>query len=133
MHPVAAFFVVLLSACWLEPDAQVKPLKPEEAADKVGQKVVVEFLVRSTGESRGNNKLFFLNSEKDFRSEKNFTVVIDGKLLEKFAKAGVADPKTYYINEVVRVSGTVSLYQNKPQIRVEGPEQIEVVRKAPTK
>ncbi len=103
-------------------------LNVEEASKKVGQTVTVELVVQSTGETRSGNKLFFLNSEKDFRSPKNFTIVIDSKLLDKFAKAGVADPKSFYANETIRVTGKVSLYQNKPQIRVEGPEQIKVVK-----
>lgn len=117
--------MVLAFPAWAWED---KPLSVEEAGKRVGQEVTVEMEVKSTGETRSGNKLFFLNSEKDFRSPKNFTIVIDSKLLEKFANAGVADPKTYYLNETIRVSGKVSLYQNKPQIRVEGPEQIQVVR-----
>ncbi|MCS6976719.1 MAG: hypothetical protein NZM31_06865 [Gemmatales bacterium] len=109
--------------------AEEKPISVEEAGKKVGQEVTVEMQVKSVGETRSGNKLFFLNSEENFRSDKNFTIVIDGKLQEKFAKAGVADPKTFYHRKTIRVTGKVTLYQNKPQIRVEGPEQIEVVKK----
>jgi DNA/RNA endonuclease YhcR with UshA esterase domain len=123
-----ALLTVVILAVPIQADED-KAVTVEEAGKKVGQTVTVELVVQSTGETRSGNKLFFLNSEKDFRSPKNFTIVIDSKLLEKFAKAGVADPKTFYINETIRVTGKVSLYQNKPQIRVEGPEQIKVVKK----
>jgi DNA/RNA endonuclease YhcR with UshA esterase domain len=107
---------------------EAKPLTVAEAAKKVNEKVTVEFEVKSTGQSM-NQKLVFLNSESNHRNDKNFTIVIDPKSLEKFAKAGVADPKAFYKGKTVRVTGTVSLYENKPQIKVDDPEQIKVVEK----
>lgn len=122
-----ALLTVVILAAPIHADED-KALTVEEASKKVAQTVTVELVVQSTGETRSGNKLLFLNSEKDFRSPKNFTIVIDGKLLDKFAKADVADPKNFYANKTIRVTGKVSLYQNKPQIRVEGPEQIKVVK-----
>lgn len=122
----ALLTVVILAAPIKADEDKVLPV--EEASKKVGQTVTVELVVQSTGETRSGNKLLFLNSEKDFRSPKNFTIVIDGKVLDKFAKAGVADPRNFYGDATIRVTGKVSLYQNKPQIRVEGPEQIKVVK-----
>lgn len=80
---VCILALVLLPAALRADDA--KPLSVEEAAVKVGEKVILEFEVKSTGQA--NNKLIFLNSERNHRLDKNFTIVIDRQAEEKFAKA----------------------------------------------
>ena len=104
-----------------------KPLTVDEATKKVNEKVTLEFEVKSTGQN--NAKLIFLNSETDHRKEKNFTVVVDPKAEEKFIKAGVIDPKAFYKGKTIRVTGTVTLFQSKPQIKVDDPSQIKVAEK----
>jgi hypothetical protein len=47
--------------------------------------------------------------------------------LPNFQKAGSGDPGKYYFGKTIVVSGTVSLVQNRPQIRVQDPEQIKVI------
>ena len=100
-----------------------RPLTPAEALGKVNQKVTVAMEVKSTG----GNTARYLNSEADFRTEKNFAVFIPNIALDAFKKAGVEDPGKYYYGKTIVVSGTVALSQNRPQIRVENPSQIKVV------
>jgi DNA/RNA endonuclease YhcR with UshA esterase domain len=106
-------------------DPPAKPITPAEAAKKVNEKVTVEMEVKSTGGKEVN----FLNSESDFKDAKNFTIFIPEAALETFKKAKIDDPKTYYKGKTVRVTGTVTLYREKPQIKVEDAVQIEVVEK----
>jgi DNA/RNA endonuclease YhcR with UshA esterase domain len=115
----------VLLALVLVPAADDKPLSPAEAAKKVNEKVTVEMEVKSTGGTAAR----FLNSEADFKDDKNFTVFIPKEALEKFAKAKIEDPAAHYKGKTVRVTGTVTLYRDKPQIKVEDPEQIKVVDK----
>jgi alkaline phosphatase D len=103
----------------------VSPITPAEAAKKVNEKVVVEMEVKSTG---GRNNVY-LNSEKDFMDAKNFTVFISKDLLEKFKKAGVDSPATYYKEKVIQVTGTVVLENQKPWIKISDPDQIKLVAK----
>jgi hypothetical protein len=63
-----------------------RPLSPEEALKKVDQTVTVLMEIKSTG----GNTARFLNSETDFRSEKNFAVFIPHLALASFQKAGAA-------------------------------------------
>ncbi len=102
-----------------------KPLTPAEAAKKLNEKVVVELEVKSTG----GKDVCFLNSEADFKDDKNFTLFIPAAALETFKAAKIDDPKAYYKGKTVRVTGTVTLYRDKPQIKVESATQIEVVEK----
>jgi hypothetical protein len=55
----------------------------------IDKKVTVEMVVKSTGKSRG---VFFLNSEKDYRSESNFTAFINATGAKRFHEAKIDDP-----------------------------------------
>jgi hypothetical protein len=96
-----------------------------EAARHVGQRVSVVFTVRETGVSRSGRTLF-LNSEADFKLPSNFAVVSHN--LEAFRKRDINDPLSYFKGKTVRVVGTVSLYNERPQIVIADPGQVEVVR-----
>lgn len=98
-------------------------VSPRDAIRMVGQKVVVEMKVQATGQAKGAAR-FFLNSEKDFRSELNLTVVVNPK-----ARAGrweKATPDTFK-DRVIRVTGTVSEFKGSPQILVDDEKQLELV------
>jgi len=77
--------------------------------------------------STGGNTARYLNSETDFRGEKNFAIFIPNIALAAFQKAGVEDPGKHYDGKTIVVTGTVALSQNRPQIRVENPTQIKIV------
>jgi DNA/RNA endonuclease YhcR with UshA esterase domain len=108
-----------------EDKADLKPISAAEAAKKVNEKVVVEMEVKSSG-GTGN---VFLNSESNFRDDNNFTVFIPKEAAEKFQKAKIEDPAKHFKGKMIRVKGTVTLFQKKAQIKVEDPEQIEIVEK----
>ena len=107
-------------------DKELKPISAEEATKQVDKECLVEMQVKSIGKSRSR---YFLNSEANFRDGKNFTVFIDSDVLPKFKKAKIEDPATHYKDKTIRVKGKVLLYNNRPEIKVTGPEQIEVVDK----
>ncbi|MDB5307345.1 MAG: hypothetical protein JWO38_1547 [Gemmataceae bacterium] len=111
------------AAAWADPPAD--RISPAEAAKKVNEKVTVEMEVKSVGGKEAS----YPNSETDFKDAKNFTVFIPAAALEKFKKAKVEDPKMFYKGKRVRVTGTVTLYREKPQTKVEDPDQIEVLEK----
>lgn len=119
--PFAFFSVSFLAVA----AAEVKPITPAEAAKKINEKVLVEMEVKSTG-GRENH---YLNSEEDFKDAKNFTIFIAKDKLEKFQKAGIESPSTYYKDKKIQVSGTVVLEKEKPWIKVEEPDQIKVITK----
>jgi alkaline phosphatase D len=94
---------------------------PEEALKKVGQEVTVQMAVRA---GRGFKDRILLNSEKDFRSEKNFTVVVNQK-----AWTGKWEKATFetFDGKTVRVTGKVTTFKDAPQIQVDDAKQIETV------
>ncbi|HEX3149467.1 MAG TPA: hypothetical protein VHR66_15440 [Gemmataceae bacterium] len=120
-----AVLLALLVVVGVRADDPPKPLTPAEAAKKVNEKVTVEMEVKSTG-GKGP---YFLNSEADFKDAKNLTVLISEEVLAKFKAAKIDDPKTHFKGKLIRVTGTVTLYKEKPEIKIEKPEQIVVVDK----
>jgi DNA/RNA endonuclease YhcR with UshA esterase domain len=122
MRHVAMMLLILVAATACCDDKQVKPITPAEAAKKVNEKVTVEMEVKSAG----GNTARFLNSEKDFKDEKNLTVFIPEESMEKFKKAKIGEPKTYFNGKTILVTGTVTLYREKPQIKIDDPDQIKI-------
>jgi hypothetical protein len=119
--------VILLLAVPLVVAAGEQPVSPAEAAKQVGKKLTVEMEVKSVGKGKG---VFFLNSEKDFKDEKNFTLFIDKDGAKKFEEAKL-DP-TSYSGKTVRASGEVKLFRERPEIVITDPKQIRLsTRKKP--
>jgi DNA/RNA endonuclease YhcR with UshA esterase domain len=120
---------VLACALWLSPapaDDVVKPLTPAEAAKKVNEEVTLQMEVKS---ATVRNGVCFLNSEEDFKDEKNFTLFIDKEVLAKFKEAKVEDPAAHFKGKTVQVKGKVMLYRERPEIKLSGPDAIKLVEK----
>jgi len=122
---------VPLSALQPQQTVVEKPVGPgavstAAAARRVGEKLTVEMTVNATG---GNaKKRFFLNSEKNFRDEKNFTIVLEmGMSAAKFAESKIDDPAKHYAGKRIRVTGTVAKYMERAEIIVTDPAQIQIV------
>jgi hypothetical protein len=103
------------------------PITPEEALKKVDQKVTVLMQVKSSG----GNTARFLNSQSDFRDQKNFAVFIPNLALASFKEVGIADPGAYYKGKTILATGQVALSQGRPVLRAEKADQIKLVDAAP--
>jgi alkaline phosphatase D len=99
-------------------------ISPRDALKKIGEKVVVEMKVQATGRPKTGQR-FFLNSERDFRSDVNLTVVVNAAALT--GKWEKATPDTFK-DKVIRVTGTVSDFRGSPQVLVDDENQIEFVK-----
>ena len=122
-------FAILGSFLWLSlalAEDQPKPIGPAEAAKKVNEEVTLQMEVKSATLREG---VCFLNSEEDFKDAKNFTVFIDKEALAKFKEAKIEDPPAQFKGKTVQVKGKVTLYRDRPQIKLSGPDAIKVVEK----
>jgi serine/threonine protein kinase len=96
-------------------------LSPQEAIKQLGKVCTVQMLVKSTGQAK-TRLILFLNSEKDYTSKENFTIVT------RVSEAEVEELKAKFQDSTVRVEGLVKLYGNeRPQIEVSDPRQIQLV------
>ncbi|NBO91369.1 MAG: alkaline phosphatase family protein [Planctomycetia bacterium] len=94
-----------------------------EARKHLGKTWTVEFTVANVGVNK-TKSMFYLNSERDFRSDLNFPVVLNVKALGKEFSA-LGDPRKTYLGKKVKVTGTVSLFNGNPQIVIEKLSQIQ--------
>jgi DNA/RNA endonuclease YhcR with UshA esterase domain len=117
--------VLLLIPAFVRSDAPVKTVSPAEAAKKVNEKVVVEMEVKSTG----GEGVAFLNSEMDYKDAKNFTIFLPKETVEKFKAAKVDNIGAHFKGKTIRVTGTVILYRDRPEIKVDDPDQIKIIDK----
>ena len=102
------------------------PLSPPEAANRVNQRVTVEMLVRA-GKNCPHCSQIFLDSEEDHHDPKNLAVAVTDSGAARFKGAGIGDPARHFKGKTVRVTGVVTLKDDRPRIEVDDPGQIEVV------
>ncbi len=90
----------------------------QEAGKYIGSKVTVEGDIVRTYNS---GKVIFLNFSQDYRN--TLSLVIFAASASQFP----APPEDYYLNQRVRATGQVKMYQNAPEIVIESPDQIELL------
>jgi hypothetical protein len=104
-------------------------LASTDAAAHVGEECTVEFTVEG-GRQLPDKAICFLNSCRDHRDERNFTVVFFKAGLERMKADGVEDPVGHFDKSTIRVRGTIEERNGRPQIVIEEPGQITLVKKA---
>jgi hypothetical protein len=128
---VASILVLIISGAFaIGADGQdTKPLTPVEAIKKINEKVVVEMQVKATKNRLEKRGEIYLDSEEDFRDEKNLGIAVTKTGAAKFKEAGVDDPAVYFKDKTIRVTGTVIIKENRPRIEVDEPKQVQTVEK----
>jgi DNA/RNA endonuclease YhcR with UshA esterase domain len=123
-----AMFAIMigLSSVWAA--EAPKALTPAEAVMKVNEEVTLQMEVKSASKRETS---CFLNSEADFKDAKNFTLFIDKDALAKFKDAKIDDPATHFKGKLIEVKGKVTLFKDKAQIKISGPDAIKIVEKKP--
>jgi acetyl esterase/lipase len=114
--------------------AQTADGKPERicasvARYNVGNVRTVIMTVRSAKDS-ANRREIYLDSEEDFRNEKNFAVVISHDHLPQFKAAGIDDPATYFKGRIIEVTGQIIRESDQVRIRIDEPKKIEIHKPA---
>ena len=101
------------------------PLTPLEAANRVNEQVTVEMLVRAAKNCPHCSQIF-LDSEEDYHDPNNLAVAVTETGAARFKGARVDDPALHFKGKTIRVTGVVTLKDNRPRIEVDDPGQIEV-------
>ncbi len=124
-HGWLAFCSLVFAFAAIAPAAdEPAPLTPAEAAKMVDKDVTVQMEVKS---AMVRGEVGFLNSEKNHKDEKNFTIFLGSKTLDKFKDAKIDDPAAHFKGKTVIVKGKVTLHMDKPQIILDGPASIKIV------
>jgi hypothetical protein len=103
------------------------PLSPVDARKKVGEKITVEMRVQAAKDRLEKRGEIYLDSETDFRDEKNFAVVITKKGAAALKEAGIDSPAEHFKDKKIRATGTVKEVNKVPRIEIDDAEQIRIV------
>jgi hypothetical protein len=117
---------ILAAGACLAFAAEDKPLSPVEARKKVGERVTVEMTVRAAKDRLEKRGEIYLDSEPDFRDDKNFAVVITRAGAASLKGAGIGSPAEHYKDKKIRATGTVKEVDKVPRIEVDDAKQIKV-------
>lgn len=91
----------------------------EEAENYIGKEVIVRGQIVDTYNS---GQALFLNFDREYW--RTFRVVIFSEDLNKFG----FNPEEYFDNKCIKVMGKVKEYEGKPEIIVDSPEEIMVIK-----
>ncbi len=117
-------WLLLLSAVFTFDEP--KEIKIDDAAKHKGEQVVVVMSVKSSSLLDGKD-ICFLNSHKNHRDEKNFSIVLRKEGLKAFADKEIADPSKHFRNKKIQIKGKVEEYKGKYQIIVTKFDQIKTL------
>lgn len=95
-------------------------LTTQEAWNHIGETACVQYHVASPYQSGKSN--VFLNEKADYKN--GFTVTIFSNSLSNFS----GSPVSTYGNKTIQATGLLKMYQGHPEIIVNGPSQIVVVK-----
>jgi serine/threonine protein kinase len=107
-----------------EPEPAVA-ITPAEALKRVNENHTVEMLVRRARQS--NARHVYLNSEWDYMSDTNFTIMIPEKAVELFKKGDGDALAVHFQGRTIRVNGRIEKVNGKPAIVVNSPDRIELM------
>lgn len=110
-------------------DPSVAVIAPADAAGHVGEECTVELTVEAARKLPGK-QICFLNSCRDHRDESNFTVVIFKAGLDRLEADGIENPAEHFKGTTIRVHGVIEKRDGRPQLVVDEPGQISVVKPA---
>lgn len=103
-----------------------RPLTPVEARERAGQQVIVRMEAKSAKDRLEKRGEIYLDSEEDFKGEKNFAVVITKLGAASLKKAGIANPAAHFEGKTITAKGTVKEVDGIPRIEIDVNTQIEV-------
>jgi hypothetical protein len=106
---------------------EAKTLTPVEARKKVGLKITVEMTVQAAKDRLEQRGEIYLDSELDFRDEKNFAVVITKTGAASLKQAGIDDPAGHFKGKRIRATGRVKEVDRIPRIEIDDAKQITIV------
>jgi DNA/RNA endonuclease YhcR with UshA esterase domain len=122
-------FIGLLTMPALAVEDKEKPLGPVEARKQVGKEITVEMEVKTAKNALEKRGEIYLDSEENFRDEKNFAVVVTKKGAESLKAAGIDDPTEHYRGKTIQAKGKVSEVDGIPRIEIDDAKQISIPEK----
>jgi hypothetical protein len=119
--------VILAAEACLALAADDRPLMPVEARQKVRAKITVELTVKAAKDRLEKRGEIYLDSETDFRDQKNFAVVITRAGAASLKEAGIDHPAEHFKDKKIQATGIVKEVDKVPRIEIDDAKQIRLV------
>jgi hypothetical protein len=103
-----------------------KPFTPVEARKAVGKTISVEMTVKAAKDRLEKRGEIYLDSEADFKDEKNFAVVINKDGAADLKKKGIDDPVAHFKDKLIQATGEVKVVDDVPRIEISEAKQIKL-------
>jgi hypothetical protein len=105
-----------------------KPLTPVEARKAVGKTITVEMTVKAAKDRLEKRGEIYLDSEENFKDEKNFAVVINKEGAADLKKKGIDDPAAHFKDQHIVATGEVKEVDGVPRIEISEAKQIAIAK-----
>ena len=102
------------------------PLSAPEARTRINERVTVEMFVKAAKSCQHCSQVF-LDSEEDHHAPNNLAVAVSEAGKVRFRGMKIDDPAGHFKGKTIRVTRLVTMTENRLQIEVDDPGQIEVV------
>jgi DNA/RNA endonuclease YhcR with UshA esterase domain len=102
-----------------------KPLSAVEAREKLGQRVFVAVEIKTAKDRLEKRGEIYLDSELNFRDEKNLAIVITRKGADSLRSKQIDKPAERFQGKKIKVRGVVSEVDGVRRIEVDDADQIE--------
>jgi hypothetical protein len=129
MRWMVPLFALTFGFVTLAAEEKEKPLTPAEAIKRIDKQVTVEMKVKASKNALAKFKEIYLDSEENYKDEKNLAIAISESCVAKYGKLDIKDPAAHFKGKTIRVTGKVILRQKRPRIEVSDPKQIQIVVK----
>jgi DNA/RNA endonuclease YhcR with UshA esterase domain len=103
-----------------------KPLTPVEARKAIGKTISVEMTVKAAKDRLEKRGEIYLDSEENFKDEKNFAVVINKDGAADLKKHGIDDPAAHFKGKAIVATGEVKEVDGVPRIEISEAKQIKL-------
>lgn len=107
-------------------DDSPKWLTAGEARKLVDKDVHAEVTIQTAKNRLEKRGEIYLDTEPDFRDDKNLAIVITRTGAADFQTQGVEDPAEHFLNKTIRVQGKVTLGEHGPRIEITAAKQIQL-------
>ncbi len=129
MNVQCLLIVVAFTIPTFADDDKEKALTPADARKQTGKEITVEMEVKSSKNALKQRGEIYLDSEEDFRDDKNFAVVITRKGAESLKAAGIDDPADHFKGKIIKAKGKVTERDGVPRVEIDDDKQIWIVEK----
>jgi DNA/RNA endonuclease YhcR with UshA esterase domain len=109
-------------------DDKDKPLSPTDARKAIGKEITVQMEVKAAKDRLEIRGEIYLDSEEDFKNDKNFAVIITRKGAASLKGAGITEPADHFKGKIIRAMGMVSEVDGVPRIEIDDAKQIALAK-----